>query len=59
MSALLLLLWLAAVDGGVPAPPKAAALSPEDAELLQNLELLQSYDEARDLELLEELSVER
>ena len=56
MSTLLVLVWLAAVDGGVPVPPK---LSAEDAELLKNLELLETFDEAKDLEMLEELSLER
>ncbi|MBL8954416.1 MAG: hypothetical protein JNK82_26800 [Myxococcaceae bacterium] len=55
MSAFLLLAWLQAVDGGTP----PARVSPEDAELLKNLELLESLDEASDFELLEELSVER
>ncbi len=60
MSALLLLAWLAAVDGGTPPPPpKAPQVNPEDAELLKHLELLESFDEAKDLELLEELSIER
>ena len=55
MSAFLLLAWLAAVDGGTP-PPK---LSAEEAEMIKHLELLQAFDEAKDLEMLEELSVER
>jgi hypothetical protein len=66
VSALLALVWLAAVDGGLPvAPPpppppaKKATLSAEDAEVLQNLELLEHMDEAKDLEMLQELSVER
>ena len=45
---------LFALDGGV-----APALSPEDLEVVENLELLQNLDSAADLELLEELSVER
>ena len=57
MSTLLALLWLAANDGG--AAPIKPPLSPEDQEVLQNLELLESLDEAKDLELLEELSLER
>lgn len=60
MSALLLLAWLAAVDGGTPAPaPPRPALSLDDAELLEHLELLEQFDEAKDLELLEELSAEK
>jgi hypothetical protein len=67
VSTLLALVWLAAVDGGMavappppPPPSKArAALSAEDAEILQNLELLEHMDEAKDLEMLQELSVER
>jgi len=39
--------------------PASKLLSAEDAELLKHLELLESFDEAKDLELLEELSVER
>ena len=58
MTTFLLLAWLAAVDGGTP-PSAQKPLSPEDAELLKHLELLESFDEAKDLELLEELSVER
>lgn len=42
-----------ALDGG------AVVLSPEDREVIENLELLQDFDSAADLELLEELSVER
>lgn len=59
VSTLLLLAWLAAVDGGVPPLAPGPKLSDDDAELLKNLDLLQTFDEAVDLELLEELSVER
>ncbi|MBK7857786.1 MAG: hypothetical protein IPJ65_03995 [Archangiaceae bacterium] len=64
MTGLLFAVWLAAVDGGTAAPaptpgPPKATLSKEDAELLQHLEVLEAYDEAKDLELLEELSAER
>jgi hypothetical protein len=68
VSTLLALVWLAAVDGGwtvappsPPPPPPASkpGLSAEDAEVLQNLELLEHLDEAKDLEMLQELSVER
>jgi hypothetical protein len=57
VSALLIALWLSAVDAGTSAARQL--LSPEDAEVLKNLELLESLDEARDLELLQELAVER
>jgi hypothetical protein len=62
---LLVLAWLAAVDGGVkvaptpPVPPSSSArLSDEDAEVLKNLELLEHLEEAKDLEMLQELTVE-
>lgn len=54
MNALLTWVLLLALDGGV-----APALSAEDLEVVENLELLQNLDSAADLELLEELSVER
>lgn len=41
-----------ALDGGVP-------LTAEDREVIENLELLQDLDSAVDLELFEELAVER
>jgi hypothetical protein len=52
-----MLVWLAAVDGGTPAPKPQ--LSADDKELLEHLDMLESFDEVKDLELLEELSVER
>jgi hypothetical protein len=54
------LLWalLAALDGGVPTPPPPKP-SDADQEVIENLELLQNLDGASDLELLEELSLER
>jgi hypothetical protein len=54
------LLWavLLALDGGVPAPPPPKAAD-ADQELIDNLELLENLDGAADLELLEELSLER
>jgi hypothetical protein len=54
------LLWavLLALDGGVPTPPPPKA-SDADQELIDNLELLENLDGAADLELLEELSLER
>jgi len=64
--ATLLLAWMLSMDGGaattpVKAPPTqtAPALSDEDKEVVQHLELLESLDAASDLDMLEELSVER
>ncbi len=57
MTAVLTAFLLFAFDGGVDAG--VAPLSPEDKEVIENLELLQNLDSAADLELLEELSVER
>jgi hypothetical protein len=62
-----LALLLAALDGGalvappVEPPPKAAArkLSPEDEEVVRYLELLENLNEAQDLELLQDLSIEQ
>ena len=50
----LVLGWMVmfALDGGV-------RLTAEDREVIENLELLQNLDSAADLELLEELAVER
>ena len=65
MSTFLLLAWLAAADGGTPTPPpppppsSKPALSADDAEMLKHLELLESFDDVKDLDMLEELSVER
>lgn len=56
MSKLLVCALMLALDGGAP-PPRQ--LSDEDKELIENLELLQDLDQATDLELLQELSVER
>jgi hypothetical protein len=42
-------------DGGQPARP----VSPEDQEVIDNLELLENLEGAGDLELLQELSLER
>lgn len=52
----LVLAVLLALDGGVPAPPPQAGA---DQEVIDNLELLENLDGAVDLELLEELSLER
>ena len=54
LRAVLVLCWLSVVDGGVPAP--APSPPPGDAEVVDNLELLESLDELVDLELLEVLS---
>lgn len=64
-----LALLLAALDGGAlaptpPSPPPAkaqaaAGLSAEDQEVVRYLELLENLSEAKDLELLEDLSLER
>jgi len=54
MNALVLVVLLA-LDGGVPAP----APDDPDREVIENLELLENLDGAADLELLEELSLER
>jgi hypothetical protein len=62
MNQLLLLAALNGLDGGVKLAP---ALSAEDQELVDDLELLESLgpalgqDSATDLELLQELSVDR
>lgn len=52
----LVMAWvvLLALDGGVD-----AGVLHEDQEVIDNLELLQNLDSAADLELLQELSVER
>jgi hypothetical protein len=42
---------LLALDGGAD----AGLLSPEDQEVIDNLELLQNLDSAADLELLQEM----
>jgi hypothetical protein len=53
MNTVLTGLLMFALDGGT------VQLSPEDREVIENLELLQDLDSAADLELLEELAVER
>ncbi|MDP3155832.1 MAG: hypothetical protein Q8N23_24385 [Archangium sp.] len=52
MSSVLGWVLVFALDGGVQ-------LTAEDREVIENLELLQDLDSAADLELLEELAVER
>lgn len=51
-------LWLVAVDGGAP-DAHVATPAPSDREVVEHLELLELMDEAGDLDLLLELSVER
>jgi hypothetical protein len=51
MSTLLAWTLLLALDGGVIPPP----LTPEDREVVDNLELLQDLESAADLELMQEL----
>lgn len=55
--------WLLALDGGVALKPDASvekkALSAEDLEVVKNLELLENMDSSSDLELLQELSLDR
>ena len=61
----LVMLWLLALDAGVtatpPTPPPVApkTLSAEDLEVVKNLELLENLDSSTELELLQELSLER
>jgi len=61
----LVMLWVLALDAGVtiiPAPTPAVApktLSAEDLEVVKNLELLENLDSSTELELLQELSLER
>ena len=60
MSTLLTWALLLALDGGTSTPAAGVrALSAEDREVVDNLELLQELDSASDLELLQELAVER
>lgn len=67
MTKLIFFALVLALDGGTAAPPPQKhdagrahqQVSDEDKELLENLELLQDMDQASDLELLQELSVER
>lgn len=61
----LVMLWVLALDAGVtatPPPTKPVApktLSAEDLEVVKNLELLENLDSSSELELLQELSLER
>lgn len=61
----LVMLWVLALDAGVtvtPAPAQPVApkpLSAEDLEVVKNLELLENLDSSTELELLQELSLDR
>jgi hypothetical protein len=64
VSFLLFFALLLHADGGVPnppatSPPPKSQTKPDDPEVVKNLELLELMDETSDLELLQELSVER
>ncbi len=61
---LLVLVAVLTLDGGtpdasVPAHAATTKLSEEDRELVENLDLLQNLEGAPDLELLQDLSLER
>lgn len=53
------LLLLGAFDAGVLLDAGVRLLSPEDQEVVDNLELLENMDSAADFDLLNELTVER
>lgn len=60
MSPVLAWALLLALDGGAALFDAGQRwLSPEDREVVDNLELLQDLDSAADLELFQELSLER
>lgn len=60
MSTVLAWTLLLALDGGTALLDAGVRmLSAEDREVVDNLELLQEFDSAADLELLQELAVER
>lgn len=60
MSGVLAWVLVLALDGGVAVLDAGLAyLSSEDQEVVDNLELLQELDSAADLELMQELSLER
>ncbi|MBL8912492.1 MAG: hypothetical protein JNM17_17500 [Archangium sp.] len=54
-----MLLLLGAFDAGVLLDAGVRLLSPEDQEVVDNLELLENMDSAADFDLLNELTVER
>jgi hypothetical protein len=55
----LVLMLMFSLDGGTPPSPPRPPPVEADQEVIENLELLQNLDGAVDLELLEELSLER
>jgi len=59
VSTVLAYVLVLALDAGALVDAGLAWLSPEDLEVVDNLELLQNLDNASDLELLQELSIER
>lgn len=59
MMSFLSMALLFAIDGGTPEKRVPAAPTNDDSELIEHLELLESLDEATDLELLSELDDER
>jgi hypothetical protein len=56
---ILTIAMLLAFDAGVLIDAGVKLLSPEDQEVVDNLELLENMDSAADFELLNELTVER
>ncbi len=61
----LVVTWMLSTDGGVALKPDAAVkvekktLSAEDLEVVKELELLENLDGSSELELVQELSLER
>ncbi len=59
----LVLTWVLRLDAGAPLPmhlaDSGAVPRADDAELIENLELLENLDTSSDFELLRELSLER
>ena len=60
----LVMLWVLALDAGVTVTPATTPVAPktlsaEDLEVVKNLELLENLDSSTELELLQELSLER
>lgn len=51
------LVFALSLDGGMP--PPGPVVRPEDVEVVNNLELLENLESSADLELLQELSLER
>ena len=65
MISALLLMWTLGIDAGTPgvrvtdSGAQAPVLKSADADLIDNLELLENMDSSSDFDLLRELSVER